>query len=330
MYLSSAILALIFFSIIVLAMGYDPLTAFQTLAMASLGGYGRIAETFIKTIPLLICGLAVTIAFKANFWNIGVEGQLYWGAIAFTGIGLYMTNLPPALQFLLAFLLAFLAGGFWAFIPGALKAYLEVNEIITTIMLNYIAFLFVDYLVSGPWKDPMAFEPLTRKVSEAIWLPTISSYFCVHYGLVIAIICVIATYIILNKSSLGYEIRVVGSNIRAARIGGIKVAKIVVLTSFLSGGLGGICGACEIAGIHHRLLRGISPGYGFLGIIIALLAKNHPIWNIPAAFFFAILVVGTDALQRTIAMPAAAVYAIQALVALSVLVPECLLRRWKV
>jgi simple sugar transport system permease protein len=326
-YIISVGFALLFFSLIVIAIGCDPLIAFKTLFSSSIGSLPRLIETLVITTPLIFTGVAVAIAFKINFWNLGVEGQLFWGAIALTYVGIFVTGVPPPIQFLLGFVLAFLMGGLWALIPGALKAYLRVNEIIVSIMLNFVTFLVVDYLASGPWHDPMGFEPLTYPVSESVTLPRLVLGTRFHIGLFIAILFAFLIYIILNKSRLGFEIKVVGDNAEAAKGCGINIARAVVLTSILSGGIAGLCGASEIAGVHHRLLRGISPGYGFTGIIIALLAKNHPIWVIPVAFFFAILLSGSNALQRTIMMPAGAVYAIQAIVALCILIPEYVLRR---
>ncbi|MBS7648178.1 MAG: ABC transporter permease [Halobacteria archaeon] len=329
MYLISVGFALLLFAITVLAMGYSPLLALETLIVSSLGGKTRLAETLVRMIPLIFTGTSVIIAFKANFWNLGVEGQLYWGAIALTYVGLFLANLTAPIQLLLAFSLAFLAGALWALIPGALKAYLGVNEIVTTIMMNYIVLLIVDWLATGPWHDPMGFEPITYPISEYIRLPKIIMGTRFHTGLLIALACVVVTYIILERRTLGYEIKAVGDNVNAAKRSGINIVKVIILTAFLSGGIAGLAGASEIAGVHYRLLRGISPGYGFTGIIIALIAKKSLVWSIPVAFFFAMLLLGSDAFQRTISMPAGAIYAIQAMIALCILMPEYALRRLK-
>jgi len=318
-YAGSIVFSLIIFAIFLLAMGYDPLRAFYTMMKASFGSIEAFSHVIAKLIPLWLCGLACAIAFKASFWNIGAEGQLYWGAIAFTFVGLFV-ECPGPLRLLLGLILAFIAGAIWDLIPGALKAYLNIFEVIVTIMLNYVAFLMVEYLITGPWKDPFGYEPISYEISQDAMLPILVPRTTLHAGLIIAIIIAIIASLIMLKMRLGYEIRVVGANPKAARIGGINVAKTVVIASLLSGGVAGIAGAIEISAMQHRLLMRLSPGYGFMGIIVAILAKNHPVWSVLSALLLAIIFVGVDALQRTMAVPIGAVFTLQALIALCVVV----------
>jgi simple sugar transport system permease protein len=330
LYSSGISIALVAFALFIIAMGQDPIAAYATMFHSSLGGPERLAGTLVKTIPLWLCGISVAIGLYANFWNLGAEGQLYLGAIVFTGIGLFVGGIPAPLHLLIAFIAAFIISSLWAFIPGVLKGYLGINEVVVTILSNYIIFLLVEYLVSGPWKDPVGFEPISYPINPALKLPAIVPGTWLHAGIIIAIAFTIITYIFIYKTTLGYEIRSVGVNPRAAKRAGIKVARIIMLTSLLSGGIAGLAGASEIGGVFHRLVRGISPGYGFFGLIVALLVKSHPLAIPLSAFFLAIIFVGIDALQRTMGMPIGAVYAIQAIMVISMIIPEYLPKgRWK-
>lgn len=324
LYTGGITIALVIFALFIIAMGQDPIVAYTTMFYASLGGPGKLINTLVKTVPLWLSGISVAIALYANFWNLGAEGQLYLGAVAFTGVSLFISGIPAPLHFLTAFIVALIAGSIWAFIPGVLRGYLNINEVVVTILSNYIVFLLVEYLVSGPWKDPIGFEPLTPPINPATELPVIIPGTWLHSGIFIAIIFTIIAYILIHKTPLGYEIRSVGVNPRAAKRAGMNVAKIITLTSILSGGIAGLCGAIEVAGVYHRLLRGLSPGYGFFGLVVALLAKSHPLAIPFSAFLLAIIFVGVDALQRTMGMPAGAVYALQAIMVISVLIPEYL------
>ncbi|MEM3506748.1 MAG: ABC transporter permease [Candidatus Bathyarchaeia archaeon] len=330
LYASGISIALAAFAIFIIAMGQDPITAYITMFHASLGGSERLAGTLVKTIPLWLCGISVAIGLYANFWNLGAEGQLYLGAIAFTGIGLFLSGIPAPLHLLIGFIVAFALGSLWAFIPGVLKGYLGINEVVVTILSNYIIYLLVEYLVSGPWKDPVGFEPISYPINPALKLPAVIPGTWLHVGIFIPIAFTIITYIVIHKTTLGYEIRSVGVNPRAAKRAGIKIARVIMLTSLLSGGIAGLAGATEIGGVFHRLVRGISPGYGFFGLIVALLVKSYPLAIPFSAFFLAIIFVGVDALQRTMGMPVGAVYAIQAIMVISILIPEYLPKgRWK-
>lgn len=330
LYTGGITIALAAFALFIIALGQDPITAYATMFYASMGSPGRLAGTLVKTIPLWLSGISVAIALYANFWNLGAEGQLYLGAVAYTGIGLFVSGIPAPLHLLIAFVTAFVIGSIWAFIPGVLKGYLNINEVVVTILSNYIVFLLVEYLVSGPWKDPVGFEPITYPINPALELPAVIPGTWLHSGIYIAIVFTIIAYIVIHKTTLGYEVRSVGVNPKAARRAGIKVARVIMLTSLLSGGIAGLAGAAEIGGVYHRLVRGISPGYGFFALIVALLVKSHPLAIPFAAFFLAIIFVGVDALQRTMGMPVGAVYALQAIMVICILIPEYLPKgRWK-
>ena len=299
----SIIMGLLVGSLFLAIAGVNPIEAYYEMAHGAFGTKYGLSETIVKTIPLILTGLAVAVAFRMLIWNIGAEGQLYMGAIGATWAALLFDSHPTYIVLPLMFFAGFLFGGLWGLIPGALKAKWEANEIITTLMLNYVAIHFCDYLVYGPWKDPkgMGF-PLTKQFEQTAWLP---QYFNtrVHGGIFFALLALIIIYLIMHKSKWGYEIRVIGENIKAARYGGISVVKNILLVMFLSGGLAGLAGMAEVSGIIHRLQHGFSPGYGYTAIIVAWLARLNPVAMVIVAFLFGGLLVGGDQLQLTMKLP---------------------------
>jgi simple sugar transport system permease protein len=239
-------------------------------------------------------------------WNIGAEGQLHLGAIAATGTALYLLPAAPAFVIVPAMVLAGgIGGALWALIPGALKAFFKVNEIITSLMLNYVAILFSEYLVYGPWKNPQGFGfPGTAPLPDAAWLPHVAPT-RVHLGLLFGLVAAALLFVVLRRTWWGYEIRVIGENERAARYAGMNIVRNILLVMALSGALAGIAGMSEVAGIAHQLQRNLSPGYGYTAIIVAWLAKLNPWAIVLVSFLFAGLLVGGDQLQISMGLPAA-------------------------
>jgi len=317
--LLSIITGLLVGAIFLALAGVNPATAYMEMLHGAFGSKYGFSETVVKTIPLILTGLAVAVAFRMLLWNIGAEGQFYMGAIGASWIALTMDNYPAAVVIPMMFVAGFLFGGLWGLIPGVLKAGWDANEIITTLMLNYVAINFCDYLVYGPWKDPngMGF-PLTRPFEETACLP---QYFRtrIHGCIFFALIAVVIIYIIMYKSNWGYEIRVIGENIKAARYGGISVIKNILLVMLLSGGLAGLAGMAEVSGIIHRLQHGFSPGYGYTAIIVAWLARLNPFAMTLVAFLFGALLVGGDQLQLSLKLPGSMVGIIQGAILFSVL-----------
>jgi simple sugar transport system permease protein len=300
----SFVLALLFGALILLAFGVNPLQAYGAMAKGSLGSGYALSETLVKAVPLMLTGLGVSIAFRMLFWNIGAEGQYAVGGVAAAFVPLYMGDaLPGWLLIPLMIVMAILAGAVWALIPAALKAFLRVNEILTTLMMNYIAILFVEFLYLGPWRDPEGFGfPGTAEFPRAAWLPQLFGR--VHAGLVIAIVAAVLVWFILSRTRWGYEIRVIGENARAARYSGMNIGLNVVLVMLLSGGLAGLAGMTEVSGIAHRLGKGFTVGYGYTAIIVAWLAVLNPWGVILVAFLMAALLVGGEAL-KTMGLPQA-------------------------
>jgi simple sugar transport system permease protein len=301
----SFVLALIFGGIVLLLFGINPLEAYQVMVKGSLGSGYALSETLVKAIPLMLTGLGVSIAFRMLFWNIGAEGQLAWGGIAAAFVALFLSDYVPGFMLIpLMMILAILAGAMWALIPAALKAWIGVNEILTTLMMNYIAILLVEYLYTGPWRDPGGYGfPGTAQFPEAAWLPRLTGR--VHAGLIIAILAAALVWFILSRTRWGYEIRVIGENPKAARYSGMNIARNIVLVMLLSGGLAGLAGMAEVSGIAHRLYQGLTIGTGYTAIIVAWLANLNPWGVLLVAFLMAALLVGGDQIQIALGLPAA-------------------------
>ncbi len=308
----SFLLALVVGGILLLAAGANPIDTYRAMFDGAFGTPYARSETLVRAIPLMLTGLAVSIAFRMKFWNIGAEGQLAMGALATAGLPLFLlgdSGLPVWLLLVLMGVAAFAAGALWGLIPAALKGYLRVNEIITTLMMNYIAILFLDYLYTGPWKDKAGFGfPGTASFKEITALPRLPAelgFGRVHVGLFLAIVAALLIWLVLQRTKWGYEIRVIGENPKAARYAGISLVRNVLMVMLLSGGLAGLAGFGQVAGIAFRLQKGIVVGDGFTAIIIAWLAKLHPIGVLVVAVLMAALSTGGDQLTITMRLPAA-------------------------
>jgi general nucleoside transport system permease protein len=301
------ILALVISGAILAIVGADPIRVYVHIVNASLGSVGVLSDTLVKSTPLILTGLACALAFRMRLWNIGAEGQLLLGAWAASAVVLFPI-LPvgtPAWIVLPVMLVAgFLGGAAWGLIPGVLKAKFGVNEIIATLMLNSIAFAWIQYWVFGPWTEG-GFQ-MTPKFPVEAWLPRLSDLadvvpalrgLTVHGGFLIALIAAVVVWFIVERSAWGYEIRLTGDNPRAARYAGIRIARNILLVFAVSGGLAGIAGMAEVAGVVHRLQDNFSPGYGYTAIIVAYLAKFHPLRVVPVAILFGALILAGREIQ---------------------------------
>jgi ABC-type uncharacterized transport system permease subunit len=317
--LLAVLLALVIGAGFIAMTGADPVNAYHWLIYGAFGSVNSIGETLVKTTPLLIAGLGLSISFRASMTSIGAEGQIIMGGLFATLAGLYFTGLPAFLMIPIVILTGFVGGGLWGAIPGILKAKLGVSEIINTIMLNYIATYFVGYLLDVPLREPPGYYPQTAQIAQTGWLPYILPGTRLHAGIIVGLLLVALTYLLMFRLPLGYKIRAVGLNPNAAKYGGISVEKNMVIAMILSGGLAGIAGACEIAGVHHRLLSGFSSNYGFDAIAVALLGNLHPVGVLLSSLFFGALHVGASSMQRVAQVPASVVSVIQGLVVIFVL-----------
>ncbi len=324
----SFVLALIVGGVLLLAAGADPIKTYEAMFEGAFGSSYARSELMVKAIPLMLTGLAVSIAFRMLFWNIGAEGQLAMGAIATAWIPLFVlgeSNWPTWAILLAMGVAAFLAGAVWGLIPAALKAFLQVNEIITTLMLNYVAILLLDYLYTGPWKDKQGFGfPGTASFKEVVALPRLTGR--IHAGLGIAIVAAVLIWLVLIRTKWGYEIRVIGENPNAARYAGISLKRNFLLVMALSGGLAAMAGFGQVAGISYRLQQGITVGDGFTAIIIAWLAKLHPIGVLIVSILMAALSVGGDQITITMRLPAAMAGVLQGAILFFVLGGEIFVR----
>ncbi len=336
---SSIVLALLFGAVLLKVFDSDPWDtyramlegAFGTLEQWQEGQFYSVTETLVKAIPLTLTGLSVAIAFRMLFWNIGAEGQLVLGGVAAAGVALWFPSLFPILPqspwvyLPLMIVASTLAGAAWGLVPALLKSYLKVNEIITTLMLNYIAILWYQHLVNVIWKDPEGYGfPGSAKIGEFAQLPRLSGR--LHWGLVIAIAAAVLLWIVLDRMRLGYEIRLIGENATAARYAGVSLGRNIVVVMLLSGGLAGIAGMVEVAGISHRLQQGLNIGYGFTGIIVAWLARLNPWGVMLVATMLAALLVGGDQIQITMGMPASVALVLQGVILFCVLGGEMFTR----
>jgi simple sugar transport system permease protein len=253
-------------------------------------GYGLL-DVLVKAIPLIIASIGISIAFKMKLWNIGGEGQIAMGAFAAAGVAMLFPGLPGWLLILLMAAAAMLAGGAWAAIAAVPRAYLGVNETITTLMLNYVALKWLQYLITGPWSDPKTHFPQPLPLADKAWLPAIPGT-DLHLGMLFALMLVVGYFYLMSRSRWGYEIRVVGDSVRAAEYAGINVRKNIFLVLVLSGAVCGLAGMSEFAGLSHRMEMSISGNYGYTAIIIAWLARLNP-WGIVAmSVFMSALLVG--------------------------------------
>lgn len=316
-------------TVIVVALGHDPIPAYRTALKDSVGTIGGLSQTLNRMTPLLLASLAFALGFKAGAFNIGMDGQIYAGAILATGVGFLLADLEVGriVGLPVALLAAGVGGALWILLPAVMRVVWGVNEIFTTVMLNFVATLLVEYLATGPWNDPMAGEAITLPVPRGVTLPMLLARGGAHSGVILASIVALAAWAFLYRTRAGYELRAVGSNPLAAQMAGISLRRVHLLALLLSGAAAGLGGGIEVAGVHHRLLLGLTPDYGIMGILIAVLAGFHPVLLIPANFAFAVLVAASDSLQRTVGFPSAAVFMLQALVVIIVIGVQALQQR---
>ena len=292
-------------AVMLLVLGANPVRAYGALLEGAFGSGNALAETAVKAVPLLLVGLGICIAFRANVINIGGEGQMIIGAILATLVGLSLPGWPGWLVITLALLAGFLGGAIWGAIPGALKAYFSVNEILSTVMMNAIAVQIMNYLLRGPMIDPSQAElaskiPQTAALEAAFRLPRLVPT-RLHLGALLAVILAILVYILLWRTTLGYRIRAVGQNPDASRYGGIRVRRNIVIALLLSGAFAGLAGTIQVYGLNYRMITdgsatGFTASAGFNGIVAALFGQLHPLGTIPASFFFGALLVGANKL----------------------------------
>jgi general nucleoside transport system permease protein len=325
----AALAALFVGALMILALGANPITGYKELLAGAFGGTDELAATATRAMPLLLVGTGICIAFRAKVINIGGEGQIIAGALSSTMTALAVPGLPAVVLIPVVLVAGLIGGAFWGGVPGALKAYLGVNEILSTIMLNIVAVQLMNYLLRDPLIDPAEIErgtriPQTERLSENADLPILIEGTRLHLGVVVALIAAVAAWIFLWRTTLGYRIRAVGASAPAARYAGISVPRMTTLAMMISGAMCGLAGAVLVFGSEsHRLITdgsaaGFTGSAGFNGIVAALFGGLHPLVTIPSSFLFGGLLVGANAMQRAIQVPAAVIVAINGLVVIFV------------
>jgi simple sugar transport system permease protein len=315
--------ALLISAVILLFLKTNPVVAYTAMFQGAFGSVNGWSQSLVKATPLLLVGLGVCIAFRASVINVGGEGQIILGALAGTWFALTFPDLPRFVLIPGCMTAGFLAGAFWGLIPGFLKARYKVNEILSTIMMNSIALQFMNYLLQGPMMDPEGiaagtFLAQSARLPPTSWLARLIPRTMLHSGVYVALIFAILVYIFLWRTTIGYQIRAVGLNPRASRYSGINVPFNQMLSLTIAGGLSGLAGVIEVMGVHRRILEGLTGGYGFTGIVAALLGSLHPLGIIPASVLFGGLLVGANTMQRAVQIPAALINAILGLIVLFV------------
>ena len=328
---SALLLALLVGAILIALAGANPLVAYRSMFLGPFSGKFGMTESLVKATPLLLVGLGVVTSFRSGILNIGGEGQMVMGAIAGAAVALALPGWPAVILLPLTLIVSVLAGAVWGGFAGWLKAKLNVNEILSTVMLNSIALQLCLYLIRGPMIDPeeVAYgtgTPQTAQLPRQIWMARLIKGTRFHWGFFLAIALAFVVFIFLWRTTIGYRMRAAGEGPDAARAAGIDVEKYQVLAMALAGGFAGLAGMVEVLGVHRRVLEGLSAGYGFSGIVVALFGRLHPIGAIPAAILFGMLTLGADMMQRAVAIPAAIVMAIQGLVVLFVVGSDIFVR----
>jgi general nucleoside transport system permease protein len=331
--LLAVLAALVIGAIMLSALGANPIKGYWTMLSAAFGSLDGFATTSVKSIPLLLVGVGICISFRANVINIGGEGQMVMGALFSTITALSLPDLPPFIIIPIVLIAGLLGGAMWGFIPGALKAYFNVSEILSTIMLNIVAVQIMNFFLRGPLIDPGEIErgtriPQTARLPEATDLPILLEGMRMHAGFIVALLAAVAAYVLLWRTSLGFRLRSVGLNPDASRYAGIPVRRSIITALAFSGAMAGLAGAILVFGSesHRMVTDGSSTGFtgsaGFNGIVVALFAGLHPLWAIPSSLLFGGMLVGANALQRAVQVPSALITTLNGLIVVFVVSSE--------
>ncbi len=311
------LLTLLIASVLVMLAGASPFLVFWLVIKGAAGSQFALFETLTRATPLIFTGLAVAVAFRAKLWNIGAEAQLYIGAVVTVVLGTGAINAPSFVLLPIIIAAAMSAGALLLLGPAVLKTRFGVDEVVTTLLLNFIVILFVSMLLEGVLKDPMGLGwPKSQSLIAEARLDRIIAGKRLHYGFVLALFSATITWFIMKKTTLGYEMRAVGHNPEAARFAGVRVNMVLAKTALLSGGLAALAGFSEVAGLKGNLTLDLSPGYGYTGIVVAMLAMLNPLGVVVSAIFVAGIFVGADAMSRAVGVPS---YIAQVMVATALL-----------
>lgn len=313
----------------ILAAGGNLWKSYFYLFYGALGTRYNLLETFVKASPLIFTGLAVAFAFRAKFWNIGAEGQLMAGAIVATWIGISAGQMPRSILLPIILIAGFIAGGLWASVPAVAKTKFKVDDVVTTLLFNYVMLHIMGALLFGPLQQPGSSWPRSPGIVEAAKYPVLLARSRFHLGIPLALLAVLVVWFINDKTVFGYQARAVGVNAKAANFGGINTTSVILKTALISGGLAGLAGVGEVCAVQFRLLMALSPGYGYSGIVIAMLGQLHPAGVLLAALFFSIIIVGAQSMSRVTGVPVYIAEVIQGM-ALIVMLIALLLTEYRV
>ena len=321
---AAIVLSLIFAGLVMLFFKLDPIRVFTSIVQGALGTELRVTQTINKAVPLTIASLGILVAFKMKFWNIGGEGQIMIGALAASFVALNLGDLPRPLLLVMMGVASMIGGGLWALIPAAFKARWGTNEVIFTLMMNYVAIKFVTWLQYGPWRDPTRNGfPRIPNFSENALLPKLLG---LHIGWVIAIVLVVFVWLFIGHTKKGYEISVAGESLETARYAGMNIKGLIVISMAISGGLCGLVGMIQASAIEKTLVFGLSMGYGFTAIITAWLARLNAIITLFVCIVFAILIQGANYIQLAMSVPSAVAQVVQGIILFFVLGSDFFLR----
>ena len=320
------VIGLLIGALLIYIAGADPIESYITMLKGAFGGKRQLTETILKATPIMIIGLGMTVAFRARVWNIGGEGQYYMGALFGGLVALFAPQMPRVLLLTSMLLAGVMGGALWGLVSAFFKIKFNMNVIISTLMLNYIAILFMKYLVRGPLQEPGGYLPVSAQFEPAALLPTIGDS-RIHIGVIIAFLLVPIIFFLLWYTPLGFKLRAVGSKASVARYAGISVNQMIIFALTFSGGLAGLAGIIEVSTIHTRLKGGISGGYGFSGVLVALLGRMNPIGVMIASILFAALIIGAETMHVLAGLPPELADAIQAVIVLSVLAVDAIARK---
>jgi simple sugar transport system permease protein len=290
-------------SILVIMAKANPFSAYYYFLVAPLSNRVSALETLVKATPLLLTGTAVTVAFASGYWNIGAEGQLYAGAMAAAYLGTVVGGLPPVLAIPIMLLGGFIAGMLWALTPALLKVKLAVDEVVTTLLLNSIIMFIVSFLLNGPWRDPTSGWPQSPTIAASAMMPKLLPRSRLHFGFIVALVVIALVWFLLSRTSLGLKMRAVGLGQESARFMGVNVNRSMLTAALLSGGIAGLAGVSEVAGIHFHLIDALSNGFGYTGIIAATLGGLNPIGAGFAAAFIGLIDTGAQSVSRALGVP---------------------------
>ena len=321
--LAAALAATATAALVLTAIGAKPWTTYGVIFAGPLQDLFGVTEVLVRAVPLILVALGIAISFRSGILNIGAEGQILVGILCASAVALGFPHLPRVLLLPLCLVSGAAGGAVWGGIAGVLRARLAVNEILSTVMLNYIAAQLYTFLLRGPMIDPAELTtgsgtPQSMRLPRSAWLDRLVPGTRLHTGLLLALALAVLVWLLLWRTTLGYRMRAAGAGSKAARYAGIHVERSLVIAMLFAGGFAGLAGAVEVVGVHHRAIEAISSGYGFAGIVVALFGGLHPAGIVPAAVFFGLLLVGADMTQRSAGVPANMILVLQGVIILAI------------